>query len=425
MSHHPIIEWSPESCLVIDPSTHTIHQAVTPTEALAKIGSPRRIILALGRRQTFSKTIRLPDVPIEQARDLVRFRLDDLFPISASEAAYDLIQTQDVDAEGRECIVFAAKRETINQAKALFLHAGAKVEQVIPAALGSDHTAEPQLQSIVVSPCAEGVAFDLVDHGHTSYSRVTGNIQTTAEFESELTRATAATGVAHPTIVVHNSLLNLAPQSAIPAPRHPLESLAHHIPALNLRLPEEMAKAAGAKLGARKRLALILSAALLAACAIAWSQRDEEAAKVRSVEEKAQKRLASLKKQAGLLTTEETKLRAQSDLIIDGIEPRQALSDVLTVAANAAPDGLWLSGITVERGKDLALRGTAASNAEVGQIVDALNLTPRLRDVKLVFSNNNTIGEIPVVQFAITAHIVGNVPLVDPKKKNTKSGARK
>lgn len=423
MSHLPVIEWAPEACLVSDPGTHKITGYVSPVEALEALGRPKKIVLALGRRQTFVRTIRLPDVPVDEARSLLRFRLEDLFPIPGAEAAYDVVATNDVNHEGREFVVFATKTETLLHARSLFAHAGAKVEQVVPVALGSSHIVDSAMDALYISPCAEGLAFDAVHHGHLVYSRVSAYPTTQAEMEAEITRSSAAAELTNPMVAAHSSLNDLVTPNIRLTDEHALANLNRHPVETNLRLPEDLAKLQGVKLNARKRLALILGLAAFAAAAVAWSARDEDMATEAKVKENYRRQISGVKGQKDLINAEIAKLSAQSNLVTDGIAPKQHLGDVVTVAANAAPDGLWLTGLTVERGKDLTVRGTATSNSQVAAFVDSLSVTPRLRDVRLAFSNNNNIGDVPVVQFSVTAHVVGNMPLTDPKK--SKKGGRK
>ena len=417
MSNHPIVEWSPEACLVVEPGSHAISSHVSPTDALAAIGKPKRIVLSLGLRQVFVKSVRLPNVPVEEARNLVRFRLEDIFPIPAAEAAYDLISTDDVNGEGREFIIIATKGDTLRQAKSLFNHAGAKIDQIVLAGLGSIQIADSALSSIVISPCAEGLAFDAIDNGNLIYSRVAPVASTKVEIESELTRAIAASGLSNPIVIAHSSLNELVSPNVRLTDDHPLSNLSHHLPNINLRLPEDMAKVQSAKLASRKRVAALLFLAFGVAIANAWMLRDEDAKNAKKVADQYKTRIEGHETITSRNTLEISKLNAQNTMVEDGVEPRQALGDVVTIVANAAPQGLWLTGLNLERGKDLSVRGTALSNAQVGAFNEALSATPRLKDVKLVFSNNNAIGEVPVVQFSISAHVVGNLPLADPKKE--------
>ena len=106
-----------------------------------------------------------------------------------------------------------------------------------------------------------------------------------------------------------------------------------------------------------------------------------------------------------------------ADSIKRAFEPAQKASDVMTLIANQSPKGLWLTGITFERGKTTFVRGTSKDSAGVSDYLQALTTEERLRDVKLVFANNGDIDKTPVVQFSIQGFAVGNLPLVDAKKK--------
>lgn len=417
MSHLPIIEWSPESCLYLDPSTHRVHSATTPVEALSALGRPKKVVLALGRRQIFIKTLRLPDVSIEEAKNLLRFRVEELFPLPAHEIAYDLVFTDDKNSEGRLAVVFAAKSETVRQTTALFAHAGAKVEQVIPASLGASFIAEIEPTTVLVASSSDGTSFDVVDHGALLYSRVANHVTTQAEIDSEVARAIASADVDQARTVVHTALRELVSSNTPLADQHPLEILSQRHPHINLRLPEDIAKELNKAVMGRRQLAVLLLCALFCVAALAWWDRDDAERKVAKERAETTRVVNRLKDKHSLITSQLAKYETESAMVRDGLEPRQSLSDVVTVAVNSVPDGLWLTGMTLERGKDITLRGTAKSNALVAGMVDALSASSRLRDVELVFSNNNAIGEIPVVQFSIKAHVVGNMPLIDPKKE--------
>ncbi len=78
----------------------------------------------------------------------------------------------------------------------------------------------------------------------------------------------------------------------------------------------------------------------------------------------------------------------------------------------------------MERGKPLTFRGTAISDQAVKTFLDGLAVTDRLREVKLLFANNATIEETPVVNFSVQATLVGNLPMVEKEKKKGSAAAR-
>lgn len=416
MSHLPIIEWSPESCLFAHPGG-AVQSAPTPAAALDALGRPKRVVVALGRRQVFVKPVRLPDVAPEEAKALLRFRLEEFFPLPADELAYDVRFTDDLNSEGRLANVFAAKSETLRQAKNEFKRAGASIERAVPASLGSVYSLSDDESAAVVSPAAEGIAIDVVRDGLVLASRVAAMASTSAELESEIARALASADVVAPTRVF-SSLHEQLPQDTT-FDLHPVAALGTHTLQLNLRLPEDIAREANQKLMGRRRLAVLLIAAAVCVGGISYMDRDDAARLARAEEAKTERMVKELNTRKSLIASQISKLDTVSSIVVDGLEPRQTLSDVVLVAANSTPEGLWLTGMNLERGKDLNVRGTAKSNAAVSAYSDALSASSRLRNVSLVFSNNNTIGETPVVQFSITAHVIGNLPLVEPKKERS------
>jgi Tfp pilus assembly protein PilN len=103
-------------------------------------------------------------------------------------------------------------------------------------------------------------------------------------------------------------------------------------------------------------------------------------------------------------------------------EPAQSASDVIRVVTSEVPSGVWLTGLSLERGRELQMRGTAKNSSGVSEFVRRLTAQKRLRDVKLVFANNGEIDKTKIVQFSVSAFPVGNLPLVEGSKK---AGGRK
>ena len=109
-------------------------------------------------------------------------------------------------------------------------------------------------------------------------------------------------------------------------------------------------------------------------------------------------------------------------------QPAQPLSDISAVVDDSLPPGAWLTGLTVERGKPLDLRGTAKTAGDVTRLVNALSASPRFRDVRLVFANSALIGKVPVIQFNVSAVCVGNLPMpapVTPGRRRDRGAGRR
>jgi Tfp pilus assembly protein PilN len=113
-------------------------------------------------------------------------------------------------------------------------------------------------------------------------------------------------------------------------------------------------------------------------------------------------------------------LQESNKVLTRGLKPGQRISDALLSVANDVPEGVWLTGMSLDRGKPMVLRGTAKSSEGVSEFVNKLSSNPRLREAKLVFANQGSLNQTPVVQFSITAVAVANLPLVDPVKPGAK-----
>ena len=71
-----------------------------------------------------------------------------------------------------------------------------------------------------------------------------------------------------------------------------------------------------------------------------------------------------------------------------------------------------MTGVTLERGKLIQIRGTAKTSEIVSQYMLMLQAEPQLRDVRLVFANNAAIETNQVVQFRYSAFTVCKLPLI-------------
>ena len=130
--------------------------------------------------------------------------------------------------------------------------------------------------------------------------------------------------------------------------------------------------------------------------------------------------LGKLRKDRQALESDVSKMQATDSSLQRAFAPAQKPAEILTVVANHVPKGVWLGGITFDRGKTMYIRGTSTTSEGVAEYLNALTTEPRLREVKLVFANNGDIEKTPVVQFSIQAFPVGNLPLIDAKKKGPK-----
>jgi Tfp pilus assembly protein PilN len=332
--------------------------------------------------------------------------------------------TNDVDAEGRLAVVAAMRESDLKTLLADAKAAGFKIERVIPAAFGSMLLAESlgHRDLAVVQDTREGLAIDLLAGGELRYSRVAPMPANPALIDGEISRSFQAVSLScAPTLAAGGFPYAEAEYKSA---THTLEALATTALdrlGINLETQETRDKRQKDLVSKRSRMALLMCAAALVAALYVyfdWSDHAEQADKANA---KWNLGLTKLRKETKTLEASMTKLGATSDSLKRAFQPAQTPYDILTTIANHAPKGLWLTGITFERGKIMYIRGTSSTGEAVTAYLQALTSEDRLRDVKLVFATNGEIEKTPVVQFSIQAFPVGNLPLIEQKKGVKKS----
>lgn len=410
----PILEWSPNGVRIYDPASKQTVVADTLEQALAQANRPRVVILALSRRKTFVKSIRLPDVPHDEALNILRLQLDELFPVDPHELAYDLEFTNDRNQDGRLAVVVAAKAEILRQAKDELKQNGIKVVRVLPAFVGSAVMAvnSGYENALVLDETPEGTAFDVVQAGHVVYTRLAKTDGTAAGVNAEALRTVAAAGVKEAPLLNHTEF-NLP--NAVQASESPLGAIAQTHTPYQLELPEDLVNAEKKVVTSRRNLAILALLGVVIYAYSVWDDRDVLSADIKKQQRQWDTDLRSVESEYNRLNARLTDIEQKSVIVSNAFTPVQYASDVATAVSSLAGEGLWLTGVSFERGRPMTIRGTAKTNDQVASYVDTLTAQSRFRDVTLAFSNNAEIESTPVVQFSINAHVVGNFPLAEIK----------
>jgi hypothetical protein len=170
----------------------------------------------------------------------------------------------------------------------------------------------------------------------------------------------------------------------------------------------------------RLRVALVVFGAGLILLVFQYLQYSEAATLANLGQGKWQRDINRLRTLRTAELDKGTALASLATTLNRSFKPAQTFSDVFTLASNAAPTGVWLTGMSLERGKVLTIRGVSMKGEAVVGYQTALVNEPRFRDVKLVFATNTLIENNPVVQFSISAFPVGNLPLTESTKKGAK-----
>ncbi len=414
-----VIEWSPKGVTAFDAVSRTTQQFESVQAAASRLGS-RPVIVAISRRQMFVRTTRVPDASVTDIRMVLSMRLGDLFPISASDLAYDFLLTDNVDIEGRLAVVTAMSAQDLRRIHEEFRSAGMKITQVIPVAFGSPLLADMvgRTNGAVVSREDDAIGIDIVEDHQLRYTRLSTNISSPA---AEVGRTYTVAGIPCRDIIGAGGYTFA--DVDIVSKASSLEALLtspRGIPSINLELPEVVTLRAKKARDVRQRTALLLFVGALCMCGLAYSGYSKNQAEAAVVDQKSE---SSIKKLQTLQKSVEAKAlgatNAQTALDI-AFTYGQKYADLATIVANDVPAGVWLGGMSVERGKRLVLRGVALSNDRVTAFIKKLSEEERLRSVKLEFANDGSIELKPVVQFSISAFPVGNVPLVDPNQVKRK-----
>ena len=407
-----VIEWSPRGVTTFDGATRTSRQFDTIQAAASSLGS-KVAIVAVSRRMIFVRATRVPNAAIADVRLVLSMRLGDLFPLPSSDLAYDFILTDNVDSEGRMAIVTAMSAQDLRSMHEEFRAAGIKIAQVLPVAMGSVLLADSvgRTSGAVVTRDNDGIGIDIVDGHNLRYSRVSTNISNPA---AEVCRTYTVAGLPCGDMIAAGGFTFT--DADINTKGTSLEAFltsSKDIPSINIELPEVVALRAKKIRDQRQRMALVMMLGALAICGVAFTGYSSKIAVANAADETTQKDLKTLDARKKATDAKASSLTDAQTALDIAFKYGQHFSDLATVVANDVPSGVWLGGLSVERGKRMVLRGVAFNNGQVKDFVDKLSSEPRLRNVRLEFANDGSIDLKPVVQFSISAFPVGNVPLVD------------
>ncbi len=413
----PVVEWSQHGVRCYDPNSGALSEGGTVAEALAKIGSPRKVGLALARSVSFVKVIHLPDVPKEDALRILQLQAGNHFPSDAASMAFDFVFIGAPEAEGRPALAAAVKVDALERAHLELKQAGATAVWTRPTAIGSQFLAEEldAADALILEQTPSGLALDAVTGGRLAYSRSTLGTFTPEQVRAQVARTLAAAGMVEASVILAGEVGYEGPhiESKMPV----LDMLSRAEIEMDIVLPSVRAKAENKKVQSRRTLAVLAFSACFLYGINMYLERDEANAKLASQRKKWTSQTRQGEKMKTELTSKLAKLNSQDALLKNSFQPAQSPADVMTVVANNVPEGVWLTGLTIERGQLLQIRGTARQNDALARYVDSLNISSRFRDVRINYANNAAIDETPVVQFSISAHVIGNLPLIEQGKK--------
>lgn len=415
-STFPVVEWSPTSVRAWSPALGAFVSGTTLADVRHHIEG-RDVVVALSRRSSFIRTTRLPNAPKSEVAKVLALQVGSLFPVDPSSVAVDFHLTEDRNAEGRLAVVAATRIETLEALHSQLEAEGLRAVKIVPAALGAHYLAKRvgRRECAIVEQVPEGLAIDVVLAGELHASRVVpmppaDQIAGEVERSFVVAKAPRSEGIAAGGFSF--------PGQAAGVETSGLEELATTDLPIHLERPDVVARRERQHAARTQRIAIWLWIAVLLLGAVVWDARSTSAQAIRTGEARWRKRI-------GVLQTQKNQAEARLDSLLKvknalalGFEPKQRQVEVVAIVSNLTTPGLWLTGLTLERGKPALVRGTATNGEEVTKFLKSLTAQKRFRDVQLVFANQGEIEGTPVVQFSISMHVVGNLPL------DTKGSAR-
>jgi len=302
--------------------------------------------------------------------------------------------------------------------------AGIQIAQTMPIGLASALIAREQglPNAAILEDGAEGISLDLVTNGDVQVSRILQS-RGSAAMRAEVDRTFQANELPCADVIAAGNLLFEHADRATSLSA--LEALSRERIDFSLELADQAAARKKKQESGRTRIAALMAVSALLMAALLWDERDRAATEVRTGEARW---AGVLKKERSIrdgVLTETSKLQKVESAIKLAFQPAQSPADILVALGNATPTSVWLTGITLERGKPVQVRGASTDSAGVKQFLEKLNASDRFRDVKLSFANDAKIDDVPVSQFALTATAVGNLPLAEPDKKKRKEPVKK
>jgi len=397
------IEWTPGWVRAVNIATGDHAEAVT----LKKLGQitigQKEAIVGVGRKIVFLKAVRLPKALPDDLRRIIAVQLGQFFPLAADQLSFDFIQTSNQNQDGFLTIIGAIRADDLRLLQSELKEVGLTARRVLPISLAASVIAAKSgnVDALIIEEDRGDIALDVVVGSFLRFSRLTP-AGSDLEIESKRTLAAANAGEL-PVVRAGNSSGSTL-------------HLLHEAPTFDFELAESRVLHEKQRIGARTRVAALLTLIALGLVAYLLLQRQQEITQVQSAES------AQIKSEARLKTMESDRSTTASHLDLlqtdlhRAFTPAQQLSDVSAYVSDSLPSGSWLTGLTVERAKQLQVRGTAMSADQVATFVDTLGSSPRFANVKLIFANSALIGTNQVIQFNVSADCVGNLSMPAPAK---------
>ena len=414
-SQAPLVAvWSPSSVTVYDPTARQTVEGSSLAALGSKIPSGRDLVVGISQRNTFIRTLPAPNVARVELARIIQLRLVPLLPVGGHEYVSGFRIGGGTHGDARVAIVGAVRADLLKAVHAQAKEAGLNVRAILPFAFASWLLAKERniADCAVVESFGSSMTIDLVRHGELRYSRAIPVPETDEEFQGELDLTFRIADV-DPLPVLAAGGTNVLAEATDPRPL--IQQLAD-IGAIDRWLFSLEPLESTIARESRKRQFIAGRAIAAAAFALVFGAYVALSAHAKLVHnaELSQEYMAQSQKAKDSTDAEAKNYGQVYDsykVVHDAFHPAQQFSDVIKILGLKCSPESWFTGMTLERGKVLLIRGNAMNLKTVATYVAVLSKNKRFRDVKLVFTHRAMVAKKVVVQFAVSGRVVGNLPL--------------
>jgi hypothetical protein len=409
-----MIQWSPQSVRALDMATRAVSYASGIAEFGSAIQNGREVIVAVSQRSAFIRSVSVPNVGKDEVAKVLRLKLGPVLPLNPTEYVFGFRLANDAKTGAKTAVVGAVKLDAVRRIQREAKEQGLRVRSVVPLAFGSWLAAKAHslTDCAVVQAGNETLTIDLVEGGELRYSRSVPLPETSGEILDEISRTFRVAEI-KPSRVL--ALASREVEADLHDAREALEYLAdaHAIERslFTLELPEVTAARESKAKGRSMYLALTALAFAATLGGISGQRYSHDLASQADLKAKTLKQLSVATAARTAADLAEKQSAAMKSIVDTAFKPKQRFTDVITELGLPLGKDTWLTGISLERGKPIVLRGISIDGKSVAAYAADLNKNPRLRGMKVSFANSSMIEKKPVVQFSITGHVVGNFPI--------------
>ena len=409
-----LVRWSPDSISVIDPISGRKSEGESLVQLLGDANHGRHAIVAIGQRSVFIRNLQVPALSKDDTARLIALKVGPLIPLEATDYSFGFRLGPESKGQGRTAVVGAVRTTTLRSIYRDCADAGLQVQMVVPIAFGSWMAAHERGLANCAAISIEGrsLNIDLIDNGELCYSRSIALPDSADEIADEIACTFEIAQLPPgPILVLGSSVASIAdfidPKSAS---EHLLDAGARH-QLFTLELPEQVEKRSSntRRAAAQRALVALFTALILGGLAFRSAAVAATAAHQRITQDASRHDRAT----AAQATAVDREIAAREQkLVVDlAFRPAQTFSDVLHALNSDTSSGIWLTGLTLERGKPITVSGSAMKQQALSKLVAKLAKDRRFRDMKLSYATRVKIGHQLVIQFAVTGAVVGNLPI--------------